>query len=140
MRPGIFRVVFDTNTFVSAFVFGGTPAEAYGYVISRTIELAISPPILQEISGVLIKKIGWQEDKTERALKQIIRMATIVRSGQRLAVIEDEPDNRVLEAAIEARADLIVSGDKDLLKIGEFEGIEIITARELVSRIRCKLG
>ena len=53
-----------------------------------------------------------------------------------LAVVNDESDNRVLEAAVEGAADYIVSGDADLLDLGSFQGIPIVTAAQFVTAVR----
>jgi predicted nucleic acid-binding protein len=52
-----------------------------------------------------------------------------------LAIVDDESDNRVLEAAAAASADCIVSGDADLLDLGSFEGIPIVTAAQFVTAV-----
>ncbi|NOS82512.1 MAG: putative toxin-antitoxin system toxin component, PIN family [Nitrospira sp.] len=60
------------------------------------------------------------------ALKQISRAATIVRPARKVTVLEDVPDNRILECAVSAQADLVVTGDHHLLTLKEFEGIPIV--------------
>lgn len=131
----MYRVVFDTNTFISAFAYGGTPEEAYRLALQRKIILILSPAIMQEIARIFKDKIDWEGDKIKEALKQIARVSEIVRPKKRLKVINDEPDNRILEASIEGKADFIVTGDKHLLSLKKFEGISIIKAADLVSLV-----
>jgi predicted nucleic acid-binding protein len=54
------------------------------------------------------------------------RIATIVRPVRKISILEDVPDNRILECATAAQAHLIVTGDRHLLKLREFEGISIV--------------
>jgi predicted nucleic acid-binding protein len=66
------------------------------------------------------------------ALRVIARAAGVAQPRRRVAVLEDGPDNRILECAIEAGADLIVTGDRHLLKLREFEGIAIVRLRDFL--------
>lgn len=127
------RVVFDTNTLISAFVFGGTPESAYRLILTGKIILVTSAPIMYEFARILKLKFQWEDDKIQRALKQIVRISDIVKPGKTIKVIDDDPDNRILEAAVAGKADFIVSGDKHLLKLKEFHGVQIVNANELVS-------
>lgn len=133
MKPEAYKVVFDTNTFISAFVYGGRPEEAYRLALQRKITLISSPAIMQETARILKEKINWDENKIEEALKQIAQVAKIVRPKKTLKVIKDESDNKILKAAVESKADFIVSGDKHLLRLKKFENFSIIKAADLIS-------
>jgi uncharacterized protein len=63
------------------------------------------------------------------------RMATIVHPSRQVTVLEDVPDNRILECAVTAGADLIVTGDRHLLKIKEFEGVPIVRLADFLRTI-----
>ncbi len=63
----------------------------------------------------------------DRFIKDMESAVTMVDPAESLSVIADPPDNRVLEAAVAGEADYIVSGDRDLLDLGKYEGIEIVT-------------
>jgi predicted nucleic acid-binding protein len=60
------------------------------------------------------------------ALKLIARAAAIVQPSRKVKVVQDAPDNRILECAAEAQADVIVTGDHHLLALKQFEGIQIL--------------
>lgn len=62
------------------------------------------------------------------------RHADLVKPGQNLAVLEDDADNRVLECAIDGRADFIISGNHHLLDLREFRGIPILSASDFLNR------
>lgn len=120
------RVVFDTNVFISALISPDSKAEeAYLLAIEGKVELYTSVAILTEIAGKLRDKFLWDDEKISAAVKHINRSAKVVRPKVKLHILEDIPDNRILECAKEAEAHLIVTGDKHLLGLKQFEGIGI---------------
>ena len=121
------RVVFDTNIYVSAFAIpGGQAEDAYLGAIHGRFELFTSVPILTETATVLQNKFEWSEEKARTLVQAISHVATVVTSGTRLQVVRDEPDNRILECAVKAQADFIVTGDRQLLALGEYEDCKIL--------------
>ena len=121
------RAVFDTNVLISAFVVPGSRGErAFLLARERRFDLCTSVAILTETARTLREKFSQDEEDIREALRQISRSATIVRPGRRLAVLADEADNRILECGVEARADLVVTGDRHLLKLKSFEGTSIV--------------
>ncbi len=130
------RVVADTNIYVSALLFGGTPEEILLLAKADALSLYISDAIREELAGVLRAKFGWDEAHIGRALGAIAEFTILVHPKERLTTIrEDEADNRILECALEARADAIVSGDRHLRKLRTFHGIPILTARAFLESI-----
>jgi uncharacterized protein len=69
-------------------------------------------------------------------LAAVAEAADTVDPAERVTVLADEPDNRVLEAAAAGRADLIVTGDKAMQELGSFRGIPIISAARFVTRLQ----
>lgn len=121
------HVVFDTNIYVSAFgIPGGRAEEAYLGALRGRFELFTSVPILTETATVLQRKFDWAEEKTRELVQAISRVAIVVRTTSRLRVVEDEPDNRILECAVHAHADFIVTGDRHLLILGNYKGVQLI--------------
>lgn len=122
------RVVLDTNVLVSALVFPGGPPEAvYRMAIEKRFELVTSPPLLAELGRVLTEKFGRDLPAAREAVGGVSSVGTIVRPSRRLAVVDADPDdNRVLEAAVTGKADVIVSGDRHLRALGAWEGIRIL--------------
>lgn len=131
MKP---RVVFDTNIYISAILFGGRPGEAFLLAKQDEIELYISPAIIAELAAKLTEKFYWQTERVTVVLKELGEIAIVIRPESRLnAIRADDSDNRILECAVMAKADYVISGDrKHLLPLKRYEGIEIIsTARFL---------
>ena len=121
------RAVFDTNVFVSAFVVQGGKAErAFLLAQRRRLDLFTSIAILTETARTLRVKFDQDEEDIKHVLRLISRVSSIVRPRRRVTILHDEPDNRILECAAEAEADVVVSGDRHLLKLRRFEGTSII--------------
>ncbi len=121
------RVVFDTNVLVSALVFpGGRGEEALQRILEERDELLVSPPILDELLGVLSRKFARDAEALARTAVFLGDMATLVKPGRRLRVLADEPDNRILECAVAGRAEAIVTGDRAMLALGEYRGTRVL--------------
>jgi uncharacterized protein len=129
------RVVFDTNVFVSALTLpGGRAAEALVRAIGGSDRLLLSKPILDELLGVMARKFSRDREELARIAVWLGEFAEWVRPAACLKVAADEEDNRILECALAGRADIIVTGDKALLELGSFEGIDIVTLRTYLLR------
>ena len=121
------RVVFDSNVYISAFVIPGSQGErAFLLAQANRFELHTSVAILTETAGVLRRKFDQDEDDIKQALRQISRAAVVSKPVSKLRVVDDEADNRILECALEGRVDLVVTGDRHLLKLRRFEGTPIV--------------
>ena len=128
------RVVFDANIYVSALLAQqGNPAQLFASWEQDKFELAISPPILEEIDRVIHyprirKKYKLPEEGVLAFLQGISSAAFVVEPTTELSVIERDPsDNRILECALAGNANFIVTGDNHLLALREFQGIFILT-------------
>jgi putative PIN family toxin of toxin-antitoxin system len=129
------RVVLDTNIFVSALILPGSRAEqALTRIINGNDRLILSKPILDELLGVLARKFSRDPEALARVAVWLGDLAEWVHPTRRLTAASEEADNRILECALEGRAEIVVTGDKGLLQLGTFEGMSIITLREYLSR------
>ena len=130
------KVVFDTNIFVSAFIIPGSRGqEAFLLAQRRKISLYSSVPILTETARILRTTFSQSETDVMVALKLVSRAAMMVRPTRKVTVLQDMPDNHILECAVTAQADLIVTGDLELLALGEFEGISIVRLADLLRMV-----
>ncbi len=130
------RVVADTNVFLSALVFGGPPEEIMNLARQGQIELLVSSAILLELATVLKGKFDWHETEVADAIRVIGYCSKSVEPTSFIKEIRDDPDNRVLECAVEGGADFIVSGDHHLLELESFRGVRIMKARDLLDTLR----
>lgn len=125
------RVVFDTNIFVSAFVFPGSRADAaVRRVLDGEDELVISRAIIDELLTVLARKFARDADELGRVAVFLADLCVVVRPRGRVKVLSDEADNRILECARSGRADVIVTGDSAMLALGRYKDIEIKSLRD----------
>lgn len=130
------RVVLDTNVFISAILTSGPSRKVLEMARKGNIELSVSEAILGEIERILRLKLRRADWEVEAILRGVRDISAFVSPRHRLSVIiEDDSDNRILECAVEAKADYIVSGDeRHLLPLNEFRGIRILRPGEF-----CKL-
>lgn len=129
------KVVFDTNIYISAFITpGGQGEAAYQKAIQGRIQLYSSIPILTETARKLLGKFKWDREMVDTAVSHIAEVATVIKPVKRIAVLTDEPDNRILECAVEAQADVIVTGDKHLLRLNKYKEIAIVTLAEFLKK------
>jgi putative PIN family toxin of toxin-antitoxin system len=124
------RLVLDTNVYISAILFDGLPELPVRLARANRITLLTSEPIIAELIGVLRSKLAWPEQQLRDVEKELRTLASVIRTKSEMTVIsDDDADNRVLECAVDGRADLIISGDRHLLKLGPFAGIRILSPR-----------
>jgi len=131
------KAVLDTNILISAFVFpGGAPEAVYRAALEGRLEIVTSPPLLAELGRVLGDKFGWEGAMAEAAVAQVARIARVVRPRSAVSVVEQDPaDDRILEAAAEGAADVIVSGDRHLLQLRRWREIRIVRAATLLDEL-----
>ncbi|MDO8736928.1 MAG: putative toxin-antitoxin system toxin component, PIN family [Thermoleophilia bacterium] len=132
------RAVIDTNVYLSAILFGGKPGEVFLFAKNEVFDLCVSTAILAELAAKLTDKFHWPAGKVRYVIKEIGETAAIVRPKKRIeAVPGDESDNRILECAVESKAEYIVSGDqRHLLPLKEYEGIKIVSPAQFLKRIK----
>jgi putative PIN family toxin of toxin-antitoxin system len=124
-------VVFDTNIFISAFVIpGGLAEKAILKIIEGEDSLLISKDIIHEVLSVLSSKFGRDREALSHVAVTLSGLAELVKPGGRVKIFMDEPDNRILECAIYGEADLLVTGDKEILQQREYKGVKIISLKE----------
>ncbi|HUI44252.1 MAG TPA: putative toxin-antitoxin system toxin component, PIN family [Terriglobia bacterium] len=132
------RVTADTNILVSGFNFlAGKPSQFLQLARSGAISLVVSQPIIEETTDVLARKFNWTAEDIEEARRWLKDIARTVTPAVRLDVIkEDPPDNRILECAVSAGSDYIVTGDNDLLRLGQYAGIRIMNVADFLEIAR----
>jgi uncharacterized protein len=130
------KAVFDTNIFVSALAIPGGQAErAVDLVIDARVKLCISKDIIHEVLDVLAHKLSRGPEELSRTAVFLSDLAELVAPRRRLAVLDDEPDNRILECAVAGHAHIIVTGDRAMLNLKKYEQIRILSLRQFVDEI-----
>ncbi|MBY0401189.1 putative toxin-antitoxin system toxin component, PIN family [Myxococcota bacterium] len=127
------RVVADTNIVVSAILWGGNPRVVLDAARRRTIGLFTSAALIAELEDVLSRakfseRIARVESSVEEMVGDYLELAELVRPTEYPVVVRDPDDDQVIACAIAADARIIVTSDSDLLAIGRYRGVEIVTA------------
>jgi putative PIN family toxin of toxin-antitoxin system len=125
------KVVFDTNIFISALVIPGSQAEK---AITRVSEghdiLFISKEIIHEILSVLSSKFRRDKEALSRTAVFLSELAVLVKPHVKIDILKDKTDNKMLECAVRGNVDVIVTGDKEILKLEEYKKVKIISLRD----------
>lgn len=130
------KVVLDTNILVSAIAFGGKPQQILSLVLEENLLAVTSPILLAELREVLGKKFPLKEKDFRLTIKSIEEIFRAIQPKKPVEVLLDDDDNRVLEAAVEGDCKYIITGDQDLLDLGSFRGIKIVSADEFLESTR----
>jgi putative PIN family toxin of toxin-antitoxin system len=127
-KPAGLRVVLDSNVYISAFNFPrGRLSQIWRQALNGRYTLLVSPAIVSEAAEVLRCDFAWDSARVTRRMKLLARTAEIITPEMTLnAIAADPDDDRVLECAVSGHADLIVSGDQHLTRLGSFRGIGIV--------------
>ncbi len=135
------RIVIDTNVLLSGLLWHGTPHTLFNQVRLGAVELMMSQTLLEEFAETITRQkfaaILQHTTRTpERILHELQALAEmVVAPSLPQPVCRDTDDDAVLACALAAHADLIVSGDADLLVLKQFQGMRIVTAAQAVKRI-----
>jgi len=135
------RVVADTNVLVSALLFGGPPEQIVLAGLRGEIQLLTSSPLLKELERVLKGKFKLNLHLVRNIIEEIREVAELVVVSSHINVISyPDDDNRVLECAVDGKAEFIVTGDtKHILPLKEFRGTKILSPSEFLNRLPAAL-
>jgi putative PIN family toxin of toxin-antitoxin system len=101
------------------------------------IELAVSDAILDEFSRILHDKFEWSADRLNSMRAEVATFTKRVSSTETVDVVKADPDdNRILECAVAAGSDVIVTGDAHLLQLGTYRGVKITNVADFLGRAR----
>ncbi len=133
MRSAVsLRAVIDTNVLLAGLLWRGPPHALLEHVRAGTVSLVSSPALLAELANVIERaKFSAILTRTNisrtQSLAQVRQLAEVIDPPPLPQVVcRDPDDDQVLALAIAAKVEFIVSGDNDLLSLGNFEGIPII--------------
>jgi len=131
------KVILDTNIFVSAIIFGGKPREVLRLIQKGKIEGFITSFIVSELKEVLRKKFDFSEEKLRNVEDLVTDDFIKIEPKVSLLVIKNYlADNKIIEAAVEADADYLITGDKKhLLRLKKYKKTKIVTAETFLTII-----
>jgi putative PIN family toxin of toxin-antitoxin system len=134
-------VVFDTNILFSATGWRGIPFQCVERARIAEIQAVTCVELIEELAEKLETRLYFSPDQVAGTLADYLGFLRIVEIlGILEAVPRDPEDNMVLESAVEGQAQYIVTGDKDLLVLKEFRGIQIIRASEFLKILPARSG
>jgi putative PIN family toxin of toxin-antitoxin system len=133
----VLKVTADTNVLISALAYPrGKPHQFLQNALSGEISLTVSKAIIDEMADVLGRKFGVSAEDIAMAQSIIADAARTVQPAVELYVIKEDPaDNRILECAVSAGSDYIVSGDKDLLRLKRYDSIRILSVADFLDLV-----
>ena len=139
------RVVLDTNVLISGILWDGKPADIIRKAENGEISIVISWFILEELEEVLKRpyfenKFGDMDNKVREISVKLIQISEgpITTDSDLDIIEEDVSDNKILECALEAEVDFLISGDDHLLGLSNYGDIKIIDARSFLEKINEK--
>lgn len=129
------KIVIDTNVIASAMFFGGRPRELTQLVFKGAVEAVVSPEIIREYQETA-------EDLASRYPKKhvlfsvpyIVAKSTLIDPHTDISVCRDPDDDKFIECAVDGDCMLITTGDKDLLDVGSYQGVKIVTVSEFFEK------
>ena len=131
------KIVIDTNVVASAVFFGGRPRKLLEKLLLGEFTAFVSPEIVDEYQATLHR---LQEKYPQKAvsvpLTQIVTACRLIESKTTVRVCRDPDDDKFIACAIDSKSLYIVSGDRDLLAVGKYQNVEIVTVADLFTRIR----
>jgi uncharacterized protein len=130
----VIRATLDSNIYISALEYGGIGVTLLNLGRAGKIRIDATESIFDETLGVLRDKYKWDGYRLHFAGIELRKFANMVVPAVAVRVCDDPDDDRILECAVEAKSDFILTYDKDLLRLREYGGIKIIRADEFLQR------
>jgi uncharacterized protein len=131
------RVVIDTNVLISSlFLTTSTPARAVEKAVTKAQLVATTETLREVIERLLLPKFDRyvRRERREALLQRVASLVEIVEVLQHIRASRDPKDDKFLDAAVNGRADVIVTGDNDLLDLNPYRGIAIVTPADYLAR------
>jgi putative PIN family toxin of toxin-antitoxin system len=126
------KIVFDTNMLISSTLWENSVAQKFLFrCIKENIPIFSSQEIIEEYKEILARDFDYKEQEIGEILEKILQFLTLVTPRIKIDVVkEDADDNKIIECAVESKSEYILSYDKHLLKLNEYQGIKIARPEE----------
>jgi putative PIN family toxin of toxin-antitoxin system len=130
------KVVIDTNVFISAFGWGGTPLRIVKMLEKEVIRNCVSESILTELHhAIAYRKIAFPVKLQTSIMEYVLAYSDVYNPKKRLDITPDPDDNKFVECALSADARFVITGDKGLLDLRKFQGVRLITPTEFLQQL-----
>lgn len=125
------RIVVDTNVLISGVFFGGFPRKILSAVVDKKITACASAEIVNEYQEIVQEMVCRKQGHLNtNILNPLIHSMEMIEPVSTVEICRDPDDDKFINCAKDAQALYIVSGDKDLLVLQQFEDIQIVTAKQ----------
>ena len=128
-------VVIDTNVFLSAYLWGGTPNQVIKLWQSGRFNLLYSPEALFELVS-LLAVFKFDPDRIKKIKQEIEERAKKIIPSEKVTLCRDPKDNQFLELCLAASADYLITGDKDLLVLKKFQQTQIFSPKQFLGKFK----
>lgn len=130
------RLVLDTNTIISSTLWDNSVSHKLLIeLINKNVEIFTTTEILNEYKKVIIRDFDYSEEEADEIIRKLVSFIKIIEPKTRVDIIKDDSeDNKILECAIESNSDFILSYDKHLLNVKQFQQIKIIIPEEFKTK------
>lgn len=133
------KIVVDTNVFISGILFGGNPQAIIEAWLNKKYIFCLSPQLKAEIISKLQNKFALSSE-----VMQVIEDALDAKTEKyvpkkKLSICKDPTDNFLLELALEAQADYLISGDKLVLKLRQYGKTKILSPKDCLKLLRSRI-
>jgi len=130
------RIVIDTNVIASAVFFGGKPYQLLHYIMEDRVDVVASKEIVDEYEEIVFRlKQKYPAISTKIPLQELLAKFEIIRVSSDIHLSRDPDDDKFISCAVDGKCLYIVSGDNDLLAIGNYGDIEILTVVDFLNRL-----
>lgn len=130
------KLVLDSNVIISAIVFGGKPRKILNLIIEGRLTLCLSKAIIDEVLEILERKFKYTQNMLFAIKHELMLVSLIIEPDIEIKYIEeDEDDNKILECAVSANCDYIISGDRHLLSIKKYKATEIKSVSDFLIQL-----
>ncbi len=130
------RVVLDTNVFISGIHWTGSSEKILRTWMNNEFELVSSLPIIEELVRILMSfKVPLESEDISWWETLILEKSILVIPTKKVSIVSDPDDNKFVEAALEGKAEYIVSQDKHLLVLKEYQAIKILHPNDFLKLI-----
>jgi uncharacterized protein len=129
----VISVTADSNIYISGLIYTGPPRQFLDAARARLFQLYLSLALLDEIRRVLRHKFLWSQERLDDLTIRLEKFTSSVHPTDTIDVVTSDPDdNRVLECAMAAGSQFIVTGDNHLLELGRYGGIQIVKVADFM--------
>lgn len=131
-------VTLDANVYVSALNFGGRALRLLAMAQAGALQIDISDQIEEELVRVLREDFGWEGYRIHFLKERLRKITNRVTPAVSVKIVDDPDDNKIIECAVSAGSERIITSDNALLRIGTYKGVAITRAADFLDLGPCR--